>query len=1105
MPTPDEILIPPSDASPIDPGRIDALITDIEAELCAVCAALIELLDTQLAEIQADVAAFDKAVLDVADDELADVTWETLNALTTLENAADANLYETWIAAHYAGADVPIDAFPVPQSHGGNPPLPENPRPKGRRKKGIPEVPAPSPGNGAASPPVRRPGALDTQAQADDDDDLLPPGTGSPGSSPPAGGFPPLPNVPTGSGASVGASSPVGPGSSLPGPILLPGIGSSPAALPLSPASSGPAAGAPPGARPATGPVATNGHVPGPNVQAPFPAGQLPVLTVNDADIEALFSLTSADIWQGIGGLQGPGEPPADVETPQAIPPAPPVTTVDYLPLAAELVPAQAGAPVVRRLPGLKAVNLDEQPMPFGRRGTEGTWCSRLAIIRPKAIALGNEILSGQKRNSLDYAIDRDHLNNFLYEFWKPEKVNRLGTAIFSFYGGLWGRNNSYLLKQWMTAAGELDVGYHSDYLPLAACRSYLQGIAEASFVVNRSVNGSWSLTATHTITQGVSGKPTMAGIGGGASYAAQDNEIFGDGLIKSGAGELRFKIAFLPVLQALEYLINTVERGDTFTVGEALACFLAGEITQDEYLCYCAMKGLPDQQALSLAGAQRNRPNNQDVIAAARRRLINPQTMDAMLRENGVLADRDREIFFQLSEQLPPVTDLIRFMVRDVEDKRIIERFGLNDEFKDKWVGSLPGFGFAQGVSDELARLYWRAHWRLPGLGQVYECLHRLRKGAVNAQGESIETTLEDVRALLGQDDVLPFWRDRLIAISYSPLTRVDAQRMYMTGVLDDKALQASFQDIGYAEENARNLVEFTKYRREDFLESQRVCRDYVKGGTTRDEVERRLKRFKATDKEIEEVLRRLDMRIKAQVGKTCVASLRKQFLQGSFSDDEARKELLGRELPQPQVEAYLGAWKCERAAAARTIPATTLCSWFARNLITEADFRARLIRLGYSGVDAARVVSQCKTQVVTPLKERSDRSEAKRAEDLARLKARAERERKRRDAEGRRAERARDREGAAEARRKKKLRKTAEKLAGQTERTISEAAEELIGLIAMAIQSYALTQAEAEGLVIDAARIWEVGGIDSLRDVVRELAQAEEEFDKDVNDSTP
>ena len=38
----------------------------------------------------------------------------------------------------------------------------------------------------------------------------------------------------------------------------------------------------------------------------------------------------------------------------------------------------------------------------------------------------------------------------------------------------------------------------------------------------------------------------------------------------------------------------------------------------------------------------------------------------------------------------------------------------------------------------------------------------------------------------LLRAQDVMPFWRDRLTAIAYRPLTRVDVRRMYKQGVLN-------------------------------------------------------------------------------------------------------------------------------------------------------------------------------------------------------------------------------------------------------------------------------------------------------------------------------
>jgi len=57
-----------------------------------------------------------------------------------------------------------------------------------------------------------------------------------------------------------------------------------------------------------------------------------------------------------------------------------------------------------------------------------------------------------------------------------------------------------------------------------------------------------------------------------------------------------------------------------------------------------------------------------------------------------------------------------------------------------------------------------------------------------------------------------LPFWRDKVKAISYRPYTRVDVRRMHKIGILNDEQVLSAYLDLGYNTERATGYLEFTK-----------------------------------------------------------------------------------------------------------------------------------------------------------------------------------------------------------------------------------------------------------------------------------------------------
>ena len=67
------------------------------------------------------------------------------------------------------------------------------------------------------------------------------------------------------------------------------------------------------------------------------------------------------------------------------------------------------------------------------------------------------------------------------------------------------------------------------------------------------------------------------------------------------------------------------------------------------------------------------------------------------------------------------------------------------------------------------------------------------------------------ELNMLLRAQDVMPFWRDKLVQIAYRRLTRVDIRRMYKQGVLTEREVFESYLEHGYIAENAERMTEFT------------------------------------------------------------------------------------------------------------------------------------------------------------------------------------------------------------------------------------------------------------------------------------------------------
>lgn len=222
---------------------------------------------------------------------------------------------------------------------------------------------------------------------------------------------------------------------------------------------------------------------------------------------------------------------------------------------------------------------------------------------------------------------------------------------------------------------------------------------------------------------------------------------------------------------------------------------YLLGRVSRDDLLENMRLAGISRARAEKALEGLRNLPTPGSVQEAYLRGIISEDDHDTYLKAMGY-KDDDIKVFKALYFRLPPVSDLIRMAVREAFTPEIAERFGQYEDYPEaftKWA-------VQQGFTEEWAKAYWAAHWDLPSPTMGFEMLHR---GIISE---------DELKLLLRALDVMPFWREKLIQLSYNPLTRVDVRRMYQLGVLTEDEVYKAYLDLGYNDVNARRLTEFTK-----------------------------------------------------------------------------------------------------------------------------------------------------------------------------------------------------------------------------------------------------------------------------------------------------
>lgn len=242
-----------------------------------------------------------------------------------------------------------------------------------------------------------------------------------------------------------------------------------------------------------------------------------------------------------------------------------------------------------------------------------------------------------------------------------------------------------------------------------------------------------------------------------------------------------------------LDYLFEPIRREvakltlwGEISVSEIVELWVRGIITEGEAIERLKGWGLSEEKARQLHQKAVATLDAVDVMRLWRLGKISLEERNKRLKALG-FQENDFKLLEELTLVYPSADDIVRFAVREVFDEEVVRRYGYDQDIPKEyleWAKKL-------GLSEEFARMYWRAHWEIPSPTQAIELLSR---GIIDP---------EDFDTVLKIHDIAPWWRPRMLALAFDPYTRVDTRRMYELGILSDDDLVKAAKAVGYATED--------------------------------------------------------------------------------------------------------------------------------------------------------------------------------------------------------------------------------------------------------------------------------------------------------------
>ena len=481
----------------------------------------------------------------------------------------------------------------------------------------------------------------------------------------------------------------------------------------------------------------------------------------------------------------------------------------------------------------------------------------------------------------------------------------------------------------------------------------------------------------------------------------------------------------------------------------DTITMYLAGKITEKETMALTRLNNYCFEPIEKLIAARETQYTTSELLMLRMRGQLDEAEFRYEIRRNGMLGEYTADKIWDLHRAIPPISDLTRFMVRDVADDAIAFKYKWDKDFEEKWKGDVKRWSEEQGVNEYIAKAYWRAHWQMPAPSQLFEMLHRLSR---LPEDNPAYTDAKTVDEALQVNDWPEYWRVRFTEISYRRLTRVDIRRAYMIGSIDRAAVVEGYQQLGYKPKEANILADFAESLLINRLEKSRDVKLYKDGVIDKAECKNRLVADGATPAQADKIIKAADDELDAQVKDTCAGNVRKRFLEGTLAEPAARAELIALPINVQRTNHFIELWKCELKSVDKKPTTSNLCKFKEQGLINDVQFTAALKNLGWDPVEIANIIKSCDLDIGVRQQRAIDQA-ARAAQAVAR-RAAADQKRKQNEAKAeQKAQKAESAKSQAKAARAEKAREAAVKANLRRQSVLVKASDKVAEVYAISL----------------------------------------------------
>lgn len=432
--------------------------------------------------------------------------------------------------------------------------------------------------------------------------------------------------------------------------------------------------------------------------------------------------------------------------------------------------------------------------------------------------------------------------------------------------------------------------------------------------------------------------------------------------IVGSAAGGVTSSLLGVLTADAI-YWLNQKRTPARPVLPDAWAMLWRGRLADDIYKGYMKDLGWSDTLIEEYEAVLKPRVTIADLLTWMYRVGEDEETVKLELAARGYDED-EQDKLIELSKRLPGPGDLVTFALREVWRPEIRPEL-LEPDAPELYYDLMA----KQGFSRERAEDYWASHWRLPSASQGFEMFWRLD-----------DFTEDDLKQLLIRLDILKAYQDKLIAIAYRPITRVDVRRMHATGQISDADLPRHYRDIGFSPEYAQMMADFTiaynagpeaEYTKTEILKGFRL------GMLTAEEAKTLLEDIGKSGGYAEFLLTVEVYKRELELLEQEIDIIKDRYVRWEIDKTTANARLMGLNLKAEHVVRLLEEWGIARRAKITLLTRAQIEEFYKDGVITEEQARAELTKRRYQEYAIDWLILDWDQQIADAARKEQERAE--------------------------------------------------------------------------------------------------------------------------------